>query len=362
MQVTGERARHVLSRLCDWGARHKKAWPLFLILQLFPFSPVYSAFQGFGSTTPGGSRGTVAEVTSLADSGPGTLRDILRKKDHCRIVFKVGGTIRLQRRLSIKEQSFLTIDGSTAPAPGITLEGHSLHIRSSHDIIVTHLKVRHSQADGIMIKGGSHHIVIDHCSVSDAADENISVTEDTHDVTISWCIIGNTQSPLSRAKGLLIANFHGPAVTNVSVHHNLFINLAQRNPQISTAGLFDLRNNVIRDWQAYGIRIRNGAWGNIVNNVLKTESNPQRAILLQPDAGQIYMKGNRGPKGRKINQLSTAPAPFEVAPVSTDAVEVVEKKVLQKAGAFPRDDIDKALIGPIAKKPRKSRPRADEGD
>jgi pectate lyase len=323
---------------------------LHLFILLIPSLSLQASFEGFGSSTPGGNNGAIVEVTSLADSGAGTLREALGKGNNRRIVFKVGGTVKLRSRLSMRGQSFITIDGSTAPDPGITLQGHTLYIRSSHDIIVTHLRVRDSVSDGILVWDGSYNVVIDHCSVTNAADENINITEDTREVTVSWCIIGDTRpnSFALKSKGMLIANFHKPAVTKVSLHHNLFVNLFQRSPQVSTAGLFDIRNNVIRDWGAYGIRMRQGAWGNIINNVFDTKNNPEKAIILASDgissAGALYIQGNQGPGTGDVNSLSTAPNPFSVAPVTADPVAEVEKRVLQSVGALPRDAIDSLLV------------------
>jgi pectate lyase len=144
---------------------------------------------------------------------------------------------------------------------------------------------------------------------------------------------------------VLIANFDKPAVTNVSLHHNFFLHESQRNPQISTVGLFDIRNNVIWHWRAYGIRMRRGARGNIINNVFKTEVNASKAILLTENPGPVYIGGNQGPGNFDVNRLSTAQSPFSVATVSTDPVEAVEQKVLRDAGALPRDEIDVALAG-----------------
>jgi pectate lyase len=325
----------------------KKVVLLLLLFLLLPY-PLSAAYQGFGSTTPGGTQGKVFEVTSLEDSGPGTLREAITKKKEeevpRRIVFRVSGTIHLQKPLKISQRAFMTIDGSTAPGSGITLTGYGVGILGSHDVVVTHIRVRRPQGDGIMIKE-SHHIVIDHCSLTDASDENISITQGARDVTVSWCLIGDTR-PLDeelRPKGMLIANFDKPAVTNVSLHHNLFANESQRSPQVSTAGLFDIRNNVVWNWQAYGIRIRQGAWGNIINNVFRTDKNPEKAIMLTPDAGQVYVKGNVGPD-LDNKQLSTARSPFAVARVSTDSVTVGERQVLRRAGATPRDAVDAALV------------------
>ena len=326
------------------GNRQKVGVALLLFL-LLP-NVLTAAYEGFGSATQGGNQGQEVEVTSLADSGPGSLREAIRKGDlPRRIVFRISGTVQLQRPLKIKQQSFITIDGSTAPAPGVTLAGNALQIHDSHDIILSHLRVRNSKADGITVKG-SHHIVIDHCSLTDAGDENIGITQDCHDVTVSWCLIGDTRTVASglRPKGLLIANFDKRAVTNISLHHNLFLHEAQRSPQVSTPGLVDIRNNLILHWQAYGIRMRRGARGNIVNNVFKTAENAEKAILLSEGPGPVYIGGNEGPGEVDVNQLSTARAPFLVAAVTTDPASEVEQKVRQKAGAQPRDAVDRILV------------------
>ena len=300
---------------------------VLVVIFLFLLAPMVACagsellgFEGFGSSTTGGDNGAIVEVTSLEDSGPGTLREALVNGSNQRIVFAVGGTINLQSRLEIRGKSFITIDGSTAKDPGITLEGHGFYIRNSHDIIITHIRVRNPAVDGILIWNGSYNVLIDHCSVTDAGDENINITEDTHDVTVSWCIIGDTRPDdmyALKTKGMLIANFNKPPVTDVSLHHNLFINEFQRSPQISTAGLFDIRNNVIWNWGSYGIRMRNGAWGNIVNNVFATNNNPQKAIILVSDAGPVHIQGNDGPGTTDVNSLSTASSLFSVAPGPT---------------------------------------------
>jgi pectate lyase len=136
-------------------------------------------------------------------------------------------------------------------------------------------------------------------------------------------------------------------VTDVLLHHNLFINKSQRNPQVSTAGLFDIRNNVISNWKSYGIRIRNGGKGNIVNNLFATRHNPEKAVILVEDgersAGRVYVHGNRGPGIVNVNALSTAADPFHVAATGTDAVETVERKVLDGVGPVHRDATDVSL-------------------
>jgi pectate lyase len=311
---------------------------------------LHAGFEGFGSSTPGGNNGSQVTVTSLADSGPGTLREAIANASNRRIVFAVAGTINLGRSLSVRDKSFITIDGSSAPSPGITLQGQGIDIRNSHDIMVTHMRIRNAAKDGISIRHGSYNVVIDHCSVTNSFDGNIDITEDSRDVTISWTILGDTRPDWHsvHTKGMLIANFEKPAVTNVSLHHNLFRNAYQRSPRVSTAGIVDVRNNVVRDWGAYGMEMRKGARGNIINNVFSTMNKPQKAIVFESDVGSFHVQGNLGPGTFDVNSLSTTVNALSVARVTTHPVTDVEQRVLKGAGAFPRDTIDAFLAGPSA--------------
>jgi pectate lyase len=304
-------------------------------------------FEGFGSGTPGGNNGTVVAVTNLKDSGSGSLRSAIAGNNR-RIIFKVSGTINLLSALSIRDRNNITIDGTTAPGSGITLKNRGITIRNSRDVIVTNLRIRDSKGDGITLWDGSRNVVLDHLSVTNSFDGNIDITEDTRNVTVSWCILGDTRPDWfqRQTKGMLIANFNDAEVSDVSVHHNLFINQYQRSPQVDTPGLVDIRNNVMRSWGARAIRIRGGGFGNIVNNVFDQEgSNLEDAVVLDGDADPVHISGNLGPGSRNVNSQSTAAAPYNVAPVTTHAASQVEEEVFSGVGAFPRDSIDASLAG-----------------
>ena len=81
------------------------------------------SYEGFGAKTKGAASSpagsTDFHVTSLADSGKGTLRDGLSAGGR-RIVFDVAGTITLASTLEVR-YPYVTIDGATAPKPGITI-------------------------------------------------------------------------------------------------------------------------------------------------------------------------------------------------------------------------------------------------
>ena len=326
-----------------------------LVVAVLGARPV-RAYQGFGAATRGGDNSPTVEVTSLADSGPGTLRAALEGGDR-RIVFGVGGTIRLKKMLTLNKPN-VTIDGRGAPAPGITIEKKPLVIRDTHDVIVRDIRIRDSDDDNFRIYGKCRNIVIDHCSSTRARDGAIDITRGARDVTVSWCLIGGTE------KAMLV-----DAVSNLSIHHNLFTNNGHRHPQLHNVTGFDVRNNVIRNWRVYGIRVRAGSTGNIVSNVFGPSSNPRKrptaALIVlrrtarQADAaGKVYVTDNVGPGKTNVNELGTADQPRPAPSMRTLRASEVEAAVLRDVGARPADLTDQIYLrGPRDLQPRSLRMR-----
>ena len=307
--------------------------------------------EGFGADTPGGSGGESYEVTSLGDSGPGTLRDAVSVANRD-VSFSVAGTIEFESTLRISEHH-ITIDGSTAPDPGITIvAAHSgvlgalLDIKYANDIIVRHLRIRDAPdtnaGDNLRIWRDAHNIVIDHCSFSGAGDGNVDICYDAHDVTLQWCILANT------VKNSLIPE----GCYNISLHHNLYTCGDERNPQIDRSTFVDMVNNVIHGWAGnYGTRVRNSGSANIVKNYYMAESwsDLSDAIVIDADAGPVHMEGNvfppECPATGTTGTLLTAPPVTEMDP--EDALLAV----LAEAGALPRDAIDEGCSTDVAASP-----------
>src|SRR5262245_56693176 len=172
-------------------------------------------YQGFGATTQGGDQQNIIHVTNLKNAGPGSLRKALKKGGKRRIVFDVSGTIQLSTFILVKG-GFITIDGSTAPDSGITLNGRGLELKA-HDVIIRDIRIRNSNKDGISIFEESYNIVIDHVSIQGASDGSLDVTQGAANVTVQWSILAENKS----SHNLLV--LVDDLASHVTFHHNLFV-------------------------------------------------------------------------------------------------------------------------------------------
>ncbi|MGH7804515.1 MAG: hypothetical protein ACREQJ_09210, partial [Candidatus Binatia bacterium] len=172
--------------------------PIFAALVLLPRLAwsVTNAPQGFGASTPGGSGRAVVHVTNLADSGTGSLRAALSAGSRY-VVFDVAGTIPLQSPLYVRG-AYVTIDGTSAPAPGITLRQAGLVLDGAavHDVVVRGIRIREpgiksSLGDGITIKNDVANVLIDRMSIDGCTDGNLDITRRSHDITVQWSVLSN---------------------------------------------------------------------------------------------------------------------------------------------------------------------------
>ncbi len=308
--------------------------------------------EGFGTTTGGGGNETAYVVTSLANDGPGTLRDALSESMR-NITFAVGGTIVLTDEIRVTRHH-LTLDGSTAPAPGITItgSGHSLlkflstAPDTAHDIILRHLRFTDGY-DNLQIGKGAHNVVVDHCSFRRAADGNLDIYERAHDVTVQWCILADNH------KNSLIRNgCHG-----ISLHHNLYASGDERSPQVQdTCTVVDLVNNVVFDWDpevddwggdpGYGTRIRGYSTANLIRNVYVPGERSDRArALILTGSTDVFVEGNRLPE--EADSTGTTDSRWPAPPVTDMVPDLALAAVLEEAGAAPRDADDAGYVADV---------------
>lgn len=252
--------------------------------------------EGFGAASQGGRGGVVLFVDNLNDSGPGSLREAVEAEGTRTVLFRVSGTIQLEKKLAVREP-YITIAGQSAPGDGVCLAGYQLEIQTDH-VVVRYLRVRPGNSnpgerDAITIRNANH-VILDHCSASWGLDELISATEASN-ITVQWCIIAEALHNAGHHKG---NHGYGSLIRGegISYHHNLYAHNRSRNPRIGQ-GQIDIYNNVVYNWDgmaAYAGEERHEV--NFVNNYFKTgpstRSNPGLAYHTGGSANRLYFAGN----------------------------------------------------------------------
>jgi pectate lyase len=335
--------------------------------------PAFPGAEGFGANTPGGRGGRILEVTNLEDSGPGSLRAALEASGRRIVVFRTGGTITLESSIRVRHP-YLTIAGQTAPGDGITLkmnpaQHHGLMDLETHDVVFRGLRFRqgaHKKTDAAIpldIKNASR-VVIDHCSLSWSTDEVLTTYNDTSDITISWNIIAeglshSTHYEGEHSRGLFIS---GDDSRNITAHHNLLAHNRRRNPEVSTAGVADIRNNVIYNWGSSATLItdkRGSAGMNVVGNYYKRGPSTTTTVEIDGKSYRsgmsLYATGNLRADGSPAKLDARArrwavPEPVSAPHVTTTSARQAYADVLAGAGARvpATDPIDARILGEVA--------------
>jgi hypothetical protein len=241
-----------------------------------------------------------------------------------------------------------TIDGSSAPAPGITLRGERagaagtgvLNLYQSN-VIVRGLRIRNAMNDGIHIvprRGETiANIVVDHCSITSSDDGGIDVTGrggfQVTDVTIVSNYLAGNGGPCGKGMcgGGSLAKY---GVTRLSYYYNFWDKNLRRTPSISGDDVVaDLRYNVVRSPVQGGIQIREGARANLVGNVLM---GPKATVAAKLWGGNAYVRDTRTDLSGSGN-IAQLPVPHPPAPKTAAAV-------MSGAGAMPRDRLDTYFV------------------
>ena len=269
--------------------------------------PAFPGAEGGGKFSFGGRGGKVYVVTSLADSGPGTLREACEKGGARIVVFNVAGIIRLKTPLIIRAP-YITIAGQTAPGDGVCVAGESVWI-NTHDVVIRYMRFRRGEThvgrrdDAI---GGNPigNIMIDHVSASWGLDENMSMYRHmyndstgaieqklgTVNISIQNSIFAEALDTWNHSFGSTLGG------ENCTFMRNLWANNAGRNPSIGWNGIFNFVNNVVFNWVH---RSTDGgdyrAMYNIINNYYKPgpltpKTSPVGYRILKPESGRSKLK------------------------------------------------------------------------
>ena len=290
--------------------------------------------EGFGRFASGGRGGSVCKVTSLANSGAGTLRDCLERTGARTIVFTVGGIINaVNSEIGNNPPigSNVTIACQTAPGDGVLIKGE-IKFRQTMNIIMRYCRIRpgdvpdttnavtnavlsHDATLGSVT--ATNYVIYDHISIGTANDDTHSLyspgPQHTH-FTIQHSIMseGTVHNAVDSTSTFGVGAGGAPDAPDVGHHswlHNLIISYSKRCPIVDSE--FQFVNNICQ-WIGGEGMILNARYApvkaNIVNNSFRTTANNQTRInvngcgsaswtgdLCTPSfeaASNIYVLGN----------------------------------------------------------------------
>ncbi len=347
--------------------------------------------------TRGGAGGRIIRVTTLANEGPGSLREAIQAKGPRIVVFEVGGVIDLGQHLLVIEEPFLTIAGQTAPSPGITIIKGGIDLKG-HDFVLSHLRVMTGGNVGAVIQGtntnsgmidsaadalstvAAHSVVVEHCSFLWGVDENMSASGPrfTGNSLAEWRagtshnivfrnnlaaegLAKSTHPKGEHSKGSLI---HDNA-TGIVFYRNVWAHNVERSPLIKGGAQALMINNLIYNpgHRAVQYNLMALEWigqpyvtGEItaVGNVMRggNDTNPGLPFLMLGGDGDLayYGRDNRavdrhgqplpqfGRYGETRAKLVTAKAPLASLAGYTILPSLdVETSLLANVGARPWD-------------------------
>ena len=353
--------------------------------------------EGGGAYSFGGRGGKVYVVTSLEDSGQGTLREACEQGGARIIVFNVAGIIKLKTPLIIRAP-YITIAGQSAPGDGVCIAGESVWI-NTHDVVIRYMRFRRgatdvTRRDDAIGANPVGNIMIDHVSASWGLDENMSIYRHVYDkkdgskpeklptvnVTIQNSIFSEALDTYNHAFGSTIGGL------NSTFMRNLWASNIARNPSVGMYGDFGFANNVVFNWwnrSADGGD--NASFYSFVNNYYKPGpvtpfDQPIAYRILKPESGRdkrfvnefgkAYVTGNIVEGNEKVTKNNwdggvqpeskrdlqklldsiRATKPLPMAKISIIDTRKAYDYVLANAGAsLPvRDAVDTRMVKQVA--------------
>jgi len=263
--------------------------------------PSFPGAEGGGAASSGGRAGAVFEVTSLNDSGAGSLRACVQASGPRHCVFRVAGLIPVTSGDLKVTNPFLSIDGQTAPGQiilgGPNTNGEVLRI-STHDVVIRYVTVSPDNAKtasgpdtgtiGLSTTNCEcFNIVIDHVSTRWAGNKMLAGVSNyfgaNRNISFQWSMLyephaghpvgpGMAGNPIGCPSAAADADLPNPCFesqeTQVDYHHSLFANIDHRIPEnANKSSAFD--SNIVYNWSWYANEWLGASTIDVANNLFK---------------------------------------------------------------------------------------------
>ena len=382
---------------------------------------------GFGAQATGGRGGRVITVTNLNANGPGSLQAALNETGPRTIVFAVSGLIDAPVHLTrgdVTIAGHTSPGGITIRQLHTTEEPYCdqdaacpAGSRKADNWILRHMRIRPDgqHDDGLRLRY-TRRAIVDHVSIGGATDEAVEISY-AQDITVQNTLIAETVGDHADRGGVLV-NYSNPAqgyeLTRLALHHNVFNRILGRYPELSresaaAAGSvmdIELSNNLYWD-MGYFIDVNNttvsasdaGAPIYYRMNLAGNQAVARSAGQPEPFRfGMVHLATPLGAapltrtwlSGNRLNlypdrsdyalmyccndypEHAANPAmPFFGTPerhdfpfIGYDQAGDLAPRAMLRAGAFPRDPMDRRLMdaverGQIALHPRHINPAGD---
>jgi hypothetical protein len=250
-------------------------------------------FPSSASAQPMPDLVTFVKVTSLADSGPGTLRECVSQSYPRVCVFETSGRIELSKVLEI-DQPDLIVAGQTAPSPGILITGAGVKVRA-RNVTLEHFALRVGDAKGgpkpserdclSVQTSAAKNVTLRNLSISWGVDENFSTYGPVSNVRIEDSIISEALYDSIHPKGPhSMGSLVGEGSRDVSFIGNLFAANNDRNVRWKFDTTGEMVGNVIYGWGG------SSSW-NITNLTDLDNSNKPTFVDI---IGNVYLSGPSG--------------------------------------------------------------------
>ncbi|MGF0115534.1 pectinesterase family protein [Promicromonospora sp. Marseille-Q5078] len=227
-------------------------------------------------------------------------------------------------------------------ASGGELVGGGLRLLEVENVIIRNLTFRDSfvaadwdgksadnDNDGIRVDT-SDHVWVDHNEFARLGDGQLDIRKDSTAVTASW----NSFHDHNKTLGV---GWTDNVVTTLTLHHNRFSNVHQRNGSIDNVALGHLYNNWLSGVSSYGTTSRGGSSLLVESSVYENARNP---LILSGDAARLHQRDNlfRGTWGEEPAETGPTFEASDLYDYRADDVEDVVPLLTRYAGTRSTHD------------------------